>query len=89
MFRTGVFLCLGWGLGRGIAVTASKAATAGGNASGRWAFSTSRDFLDRLLLFRLLLKSPELRFEGISTGLDGCGGAGMADVRVIGACTDG
>lgn len=73
-----------------MAVTAKRAATAGGKASGRCFFSESRDLLEELLLaldVRAGLCSLGLRRVGvgISTDLEGCSVAGMAGVRIHGA----
>lgn len=61
-------------LGGGIAVTASKAATAGGRASARWLWSYCRDlrvaWVPRVRPECIEEKSSELRGEGISTGFD-------------------
>ena len=62
-------------LGGGIAVTASKAATAGGRESARCTLLEGRDLRSaccvRLLPSLLALPSVGLRGDGISTGLDG------------------
>lgn len=84
----GLFLRLVCDLGGGIAVTAKRAATAGGSASGRCLVSEFRDVLDDLLLALddlTCLRSLGLRRDGISTGLEGCSVEGMAGVRIQGA----
>lgn len=72
-----LWLCLSFAvlvlLGGGMAVTASKAATAGGRASGRWRRSEDGDGQRlRVRVECFGTNSQELREEGISTGFDGC-----------------
>jgi hypothetical protein len=71
-----------------MAVTARRAATAGGRASGRCFVSEFLDVLDDLLLALddlTCLNSLGLRRLGISTGLEGSSVEGMAGVRIQGA----
>jgi len=75
-----------------MAVTARRAATAGGRASGRCFVSEFLDVLDDLLLALDVLTffgSLGLRRLGISTGLEGSSVEGMAGVRIQGACDGG
>ena len=75
-----------------MAVTARRAATAGGRASGRCFVSEFLDVLDDLLLALdnlTCFESLGLRRVGISTGLEGSSVEGMAGVRIQGACGGG
>lgn len=75
-----------------MAVTARRAATAGGRASGRCFVSEFLDVLEDLLLALdglTCFESLGLRRLGISTGLEGTSVEGMAGVRIHGACDGG
>ena len=75
-----------------MAVTARRAATAGGRASGRCLVSEFLDVLEDLLLALdglTCFESLGLRRLGISTGLEGTSVEGMAGVRIHGACDGG